>query len=191
LKDKAEIRQATSDAKAEHVKELKETGQFKPSQVPHRAIIADAYNSGQDVSNLHNSSANAGSETTGQKVEREAYKQHKHDLDTTNTEDHYQDSTAPGSKDLERKAYDDHKQQLDRTSIEDHFQNNAASGGQSIGNADRNSADNALGGTKSKTQFDETNPAPYVAHDNNTTAQPTTTGNQVASTQNTNMPGAF
>lgn len=137
MKDKAEIRQATSEAKAEHVKELKETGEFKPSQVPHRAIIADAYNSGQDVSNFHNSSANAGSETTGQKVEREAYRQHKKDLDTTGTEDHYQDSTAPGSKDLERKAYDDHKQRLDRTSVEDHFQDNAASGGQDTRNADQ------------------------------------------------------
>lgn len=45
--------------------------------------------------------------------------------------------------------------------------------------------------TKSKTEFDETNPVPYIAHDHNTIAQPTITGNQVASTQKTNMPGAI
>lgn len=208
MKDKAEIRQATGEAKVEHAKEIKLTGELNPADIPRKANIAGAHNAGQDVSQVYNTSNTTGniaarSQNTARQVQREAYEQHKSDLDNQNTEDHFQKNAAAGgvssqdkptSRKVEQEAYQQHKSDLDRQDVSDHFQKNADTDGQDIQNADRKTVEADLGANKNMRQFDETNPASYMPDTTQSNTRPNTTTAQVPYTesqQQSTMPGAF
>ncbi|KAI8577804.1 hypothetical protein K450DRAFT_250082, partial [Umbelopsis ramanniana AG] len=161
LKDKSEIRQATGVAKTEHAKQTKQTGEFKPSEIPKKNDIAAAYNNGEDVSNISNSN----------KVSNEqAYDAQKQKFTTEHVGDASRDTAAvhptdnnPVGANVQKKAYDEHKASIDRQQTSDHLQSNAAAGGQNVRDADRKSAEAALGAGKHENDFFGDNNTPATA----------------------------
>ncbi|KAI9284040.1 hypothetical protein BC943DRAFT_353461 [Umbelopsis sp. AD052] len=161
LKDKAEIRQATGVAKTEHAKQVQETGEFKPSEVPKKADIANAYNNGEDVSNISNS--NKASDNEAYDAQKQKFTtEHVGDKSRDNAGVHPTDSD-PVKANVQKQAYDEHKASIDKQQTSDHLQSNAAAGGQNTRDADRKSADVALGSGKREGDFIETGNKPASA----------------------------
>lgn len=172
LKDKSEIRQATGVAKTEHAKQIKETGEFLPSEVPKKSEIAAAYNNGEDISNISNIKKASNDQ---------AYDAQKQKFSTEHVGDKSRDNAAvhptssdPAKDNVQKQAYDEHKSAIDRSQTSDHLQSNAAAGGQNLHSADSKSAEVALGSGKREGDFVDTANTPASAGDI------TSTGNQAA-----------